>query len=101
MTASVSPSLFAAGDVSRDVPSGEERRRNGCFRRLSPPARFNEITVKTLRRLFNTEETSKNFISGVSRFHVMLKFTDKDSVNFAACHRIWKNLRAVRSVQRE
>ena len=57
---------------------------------ISPPARFNEITVKTLRRLFNTEETSKNFISGVSSFHVMLKFTDKDSVNFAAGHRIWK-----------
>ena len=25
---------FAAGDVSRNVPSGEERRTNGCFRRL-------------------------------------------------------------------
>ena len=28
------PFLFAAGDVSRNVPSGEEWRRNGCFRRL-------------------------------------------------------------------
>ena len=45
--ASVSPLLYAAGDVSRggNVPSGVERRRKGCFRRLREVSVIQRIKI--------------------------------------------------------
>ncbi|XP_068707421.1 zinc finger protein 721-like [Montipora foliosa] len=57
--ASVSPSLFAAEDVSRggtrNASSGEERRRNGCFRRLQLVERILKHADGSVARTFDED----------------------------------------------